>query len=150
MKNVRTEVSYSPVSYHGNIPDKIIGIQENKNQLESKDIPITLTRLIEHFHNEKANEIWNYFIQITPQKEDREKAEKEAKEAQEAQEKANREKREKEDKEKATAAQKKLEEAEQKQVIDVCEKYIDYLKRNKNSKTIEIFKLQCELLDITP
>jgi hypothetical protein len=150
MKNVRTEVSYSPVSYHGNIPDKIIGIQENKNQLESKDIPITLTRLIEHFHNEKANEIWNYFIQITPQKEDREKAEKEAKEAQEAQEKANREKREKEDKEKAAAAQKKLEEAEQKQVIDVCEKYIDYLKRNKNSKTIEIFKLQCELLDITP
>ena len=150
MKNVRSEVSYSPVSSHGNIPDKIIGIQENKNQLESKDIPIALTRLIEHFHNEKANEIWNYFTKITPQKEDREKAEKEAREAQE---KASREKREQEAREaeeKAAEQQKKLEEAEQKQVIDVCEKYIDYLKRNKNSKTIEIFKLQCELLDISP
>ena len=67
----------APLSYHGNIPDKIMKIQENKTQWESKDMPTNFTRWIEHFHNEKANEIWKYLIQITPQKEDRLKAEKE-------------------------------------------------------------------------
>ena len=161
INNVRTEVRYAPVSYHGNIPDKVMGIQENKNQWESKDMPINFTRWIEYFHNEKANEIWNYFIQITPQKEEREaaekKAEKERLEAAEeeeklkaAQEKERLEAAEEEEKLKAAQEKERLEAVEQTKVINVSEMYSDYLKRNKNSKTIEIYKLQCESLGISP
>ena len=151
INNVRTEVSYAPLSYHGNIPDKIMKIQENKTQWESKDMPTNFTRWIEHFHNEKANEIWKYLIQITPQKEDRLKAEKEEEEERlkAAAEEEERLKAEKEE-ERLKAERERLEAVEQTKVIRVSEMYSDYLKRNKNIKTIEIFKLQCELLGISP
>jgi len=136
INNVRTEVSYAPLSYHGNIPDKIMRIQENKTQWESKDMPINFTRWIEHFHNKKANEIWDHFIEIVQKGIEAEKKEKKLEEEK---------KRLAEEEEK-----KRLAEIQHQFAINVCERYIEYLKRNNNSETIEIFKLQCELLDITP
>jgi len=111
-------------------------IQENKTQWESKDMPINFTRWIEHFHNKKANEIWDHFIEIVQKGIEAEKKEKRLEEEK---------KRLAEEEEK-----KRLAEIQHKFAIDVCERYIEYLKRNNNSETIEIFKLQCELLDITP
>ena len=177
INNVRTEVSYAPVSYHGNIPDKVMGIQENKNQWESKDMPVSLTRMFEHFHNKKATEIWKYFIRITSQTH---VDSFESDESYESSESAQSD-------EPIVISDKPIDIIHdepivisdkpivvipdepivvipdepivvipnEEVIINICERYINCLKENNNikinSKTLEIYKLQCELLlEISP
>jgi hypothetical protein len=65
--DVRTELSYTQESYHGNILDKVMGIQENKNQWEPTDLPSNLIRWFDYFHKKKANEIWSHFNSLVKQ-----------------------------------------------------------------------------------
>ena len=55
---IRTEISYATTSSQDNIMDDIIGIQENKNQLNTYQIPEELKRLIEDNIADTAKEIW--------------------------------------------------------------------------------------------
>jgi len=150
INNVRTEVSYAPVSYHGNIPDKVMGIQENKNQWESKDMPINLTRMFEHFHNKKASEIWNYFIKITSQISNIPSDSSDSSDSDDSDDSHVSSKSDKSDNSNKSGQQLIVicADPSEEQIINVCEKYINYLKENRNSKTIEIYKLQCEALNI--
>jgi hypothetical protein len=150
INNVRTEVSYAPVSYHGNIPDKVMGIQENKNQWESKDMPINLTRMFEHFHNKKASEIWNYFIKITSQISNIPSDSSDSSDSDDSDDSHVSSKSDKSNNSNKSEQQLIVIYADpsEEQIINVCEKYINYLKENRNSKTIEIYKLQCEALNI--
>ena len=58
---LRTELQYETFSNHENVLDKIIGIQSNKNQLNTNNIPVPLIRLIEHIKKQKWDEIDTYF-----------------------------------------------------------------------------------------
>jgi len=147
INNVRTEVSYAPVSYHGNIPDKVMGIQENKNQWESKDMPINLTRMFEHFHNKKASEIWNYFIEITSQTPDIPSDSSDSSDSDDSDDSYVSSKTDTTDKSEQPPVVIRADPTEE-EIINVCEKYLNSLKENRNSKTIEIYKLQCEALNI--
>jgi hypothetical protein len=147
INNVRTEVSYAPVSYHGNIPDKVMGIQENKNQWESKDMPINLTRMFEHFHNKKASEIWNYFIKITSQISNIPSDSSDSDDSDDSHVSSKSDNSNNSNKSEQQLIVICADPSEE-QIINVCEKYINYLKENRNSKTIEIYKLQCEALNI--
>jgi hypothetical protein len=61
--SVRAEVRYNPVSAQDNKQDEIMGIQQNKNQWNPADIPINFSRLVKAIRKEKADQIWNYWIQ---------------------------------------------------------------------------------------
>jgi len=83
---IRTEISYDTTSSQDNVMDEIIGIQENKNQLNTYQIPEELKRLIEDNITDTAKEIWeimNSKIEKNMQENERirkEKIEKELKE----------------------------------------------------------------------
>ena len=65
--HTRAEISYETKSYIGNEIDSIIGIQENKNQLDITNIPKQLLRLIEHCKEIKSNQIIKYIEDIIEQ-----------------------------------------------------------------------------------
>lgn len=62
--HTRAEISYETKSYIGNEIDSIIGIQENKNQLDITNIPKQLLRLIEYCKEQKSNQIIKYINNI--------------------------------------------------------------------------------------
>ena len=55
---IRTEISYVTCSDQDNIMDETIGIQENKNQLNTHQISETLKRLVEDNITDLGKEIW--------------------------------------------------------------------------------------------
>jgi hypothetical protein len=44
--------------------DRVMNIQENKNQHNGESIPVNFTRLVKAIKKKKANEIWTYFQTI--------------------------------------------------------------------------------------
>jgi hypothetical protein len=58
IKLVQCEVSFNPVSSHDNLQDKIMNVQENKNQHDGESLPVNFTRLIAEIKDKKAVEIW--------------------------------------------------------------------------------------------
>jgi len=66
--HTRTELHYNPISSQCNSLDTIIKVQENKNQWNSTDLPINLTRLIREIHLKKAHKNWEYFLGLVPEK----------------------------------------------------------------------------------
>ena len=58
---VQASVSYAPTSEQNNLQDHAVGIQENKNQLSGKDIPVQLTRLVKYLKEAKGTEILEEF-----------------------------------------------------------------------------------------
>jgi hypothetical protein len=64
---VRAELKYSPVSDQNNRQDRKIGIQQCKSQWQDVDIDKNLSRLVKSIREEKAKEIWNYFIGLIPE-----------------------------------------------------------------------------------
>jgi hypothetical protein len=68
---IRTNISYEVNSNQGNIMDELMGIQENKNQLNSHNMDHSLLRLIEDCMKNTSNDIWNYFKKIINDKEER-------------------------------------------------------------------------------
>lgn len=58
---IRTEMSYETISSQDNQMDDIIGIQENKNQLNTHQISEALKRHIEDNITETAKITWDYF-----------------------------------------------------------------------------------------
>jgi hypothetical protein len=54
-------IRYNPTSEQDNAQDRSIGSQENKNQLNGKDIPIQLTRLVKYLKEKKGKEILEHF-----------------------------------------------------------------------------------------
>ena len=65
---IQAYVYFNPVSSHENLQDKVMGIQENKNQFDGDSLPKNFTRLIRHLKSEKANEIIEYFQELTEPK----------------------------------------------------------------------------------
>jgi hypothetical protein len=62
--HVRCIASYEVASSNNNDTDKVIGIQENKNQYQSSTLPINFTRLIKFIKYQTAKGIWDYFEQV--------------------------------------------------------------------------------------
>ena len=62
---IQVYVYFNPTSSHDNLQDKVMGIQENKNQFDGDSLPKNFTRLIKHIKAEKANEIIQYFESLT-------------------------------------------------------------------------------------
>lgn len=58
----RVDIRYQPTSNQSNFQDKQMGIQENKNQFESGDIPLNFSRLVKHVRELHANKILKYMI----------------------------------------------------------------------------------------
>lgn len=56
-------VGYNPTSEQDNAQDRIIGSQENKNQLNGEDIPKQLRRLVKYIKEQKGKEILEHFKQ---------------------------------------------------------------------------------------
>jgi hypothetical protein len=54
---VQSEIRYCPVSTQGNIQDRLLNIQENKNQHDGSHLPLHLTRLVRELRTEKAKQI---------------------------------------------------------------------------------------------
>ncbi len=65
---VRTEIVYEPISTVENRQDFIIGIQENKNQLNSNNLPLNFTRLVSHIKQRKVDEVLQYFNDLIKEK----------------------------------------------------------------------------------
>jgi hypothetical protein len=63
---IQAYVYFNPTSIHDNLQDKVMGIQENKNQFDGDSLPKNFTRLIKHIKAEKANEIIQYFESLIP------------------------------------------------------------------------------------
>jgi len=61
MSVVQLELRFNPISNQDNPQDQAIGVQENKNQLNGKAIPIQLTRLVKFIKEQKAKAIWDAF-----------------------------------------------------------------------------------------
>jgi hypothetical protein len=59
--HIRTEINYEINSSQDNIIDDIIGIQENKNQLNTHNSPEGLKRIVEDCMIETSNGIWKLF-----------------------------------------------------------------------------------------
>ena len=59
--HIRTDINYNVYSSQNNIMDEIIGIQENKNQLNTYNMDQSFLRLIESLMKETGTEIWNNF-----------------------------------------------------------------------------------------
>jgi hypothetical protein len=62
--HVRCITSYEVASSNNNDTDKVIGIQENKNQYQSSTLPINFTRLIKFIKYQTAKGIWDYFEEV--------------------------------------------------------------------------------------
>jgi len=62
---IQAYVYFNPTSSHDNLQDKVMGIQENKNQFDGDSLPKNFTKLIKHIKAEKANEIIEYFKTLT-------------------------------------------------------------------------------------
>jgi hypothetical protein len=62
---IQAYVYFNPTSSHNNLQDKVMGIQENKNQFDGDSLPKNFTRLIKHIKAEKANEIIQHFESLT-------------------------------------------------------------------------------------
>jgi hypothetical protein len=58
IKLVQCEVSFNPVSSHNNLQDRVMNVQENKNQFDGDSLPKNFTRLVAAIKDEKANHIW--------------------------------------------------------------------------------------------
>jgi len=56
----RVDIRYNPTSNQSNFQDKQMGIQENKNQFESGDIPLNFSRLVKHLRELKSDKILKY------------------------------------------------------------------------------------------
>ena len=61
---LRTEIKYETFSNQDNVLDKIFGIQSNKNQLNTDEIPKKILRLIDEIKENKWKEIHKYFKHI--------------------------------------------------------------------------------------
>jgi len=116
---IRTSISYEVNSSQDNDMDELMGIQENKNQLNTHHIDESLRRLIEDCMTKTSGEIWDHFSKIEADEYKRKKQEKkEAKKAEdekaaaEKAEKAAAEKAEKAAAEKAAAEKAAAEKAE--------------------------------------
>jgi hypothetical protein len=57
---VQAEIRFNPLSSHDNRQDRVMGIQENKNQFDG-NIPVQLKRIAGCMRNEKAKEVREYF-----------------------------------------------------------------------------------------
>ena len=57
---VQCEISFYPISSQNNMQDRLMGIQENKNQHNGNSIPVQLTRLIKKIKKQHCDEVWNY------------------------------------------------------------------------------------------
>jgi hypothetical protein len=57
---VQAEIRFNPLSSHDNRQDRVMGIQENKNQFDG-NIPVQLKRIAGCLRNEKAKEVREYF-----------------------------------------------------------------------------------------
>ena len=109
--HIRTDINYNVISTQDNIMDEIMGIQENKNQLNS-NLPPSLLRMIEFLMKETGTLIWKDFERRV-----KEKYEKERVKAEEAKAKAGEEAKAKAEEAKAKAeeeAKAKAEEAKAK------------------------------------
>jgi hypothetical protein len=62
---IKQELHYDTRACQDNPMDKIFGIQENKNQFNGKCLPKTLTNILDYCKNEKATQMWEYFIQLS-------------------------------------------------------------------------------------
>ena len=67
LSRLRTNVSYEVNSSQDNITDELIGIQENKNQLNSSTIDEGLKRIIEECIKETTEKIWKNFEELIDQ-----------------------------------------------------------------------------------
>jgi hypothetical protein len=61
---IQCEISYNPLSNHGNDQDRVMNIQENKNQFDGDSLPKSFTRLVKAIRMKKADEIWEHFETI--------------------------------------------------------------------------------------
>jgi len=61
-------LEYCPISKNDNPQDLVIGIQECKTQFNYANMPKNLLNLLAHMRNKKANEIWEYFKELTESK----------------------------------------------------------------------------------
>jgi len=67
IKSVQLKLSYSTHCTQDNLLDKCMGIQQNKNQFQSEDMPVNLTRLLGYIKKDKATMIYKYFESIRTQ-----------------------------------------------------------------------------------
>lgn len=58
---IQCEILYNPLSNHGNDQDRVMNIQENKNQFDGDSLPKSFTRLVRAIRMKKADEIWEHF-----------------------------------------------------------------------------------------
>jgi hypothetical protein len=58
IKLVQCEVLFNPVSAHNNLQDRVMNVQENKNQLDGDSLPKNFTRLVAAIKEDKAGSIW--------------------------------------------------------------------------------------------
>ena len=79
---IQAYVYFNPRSSHDNLQDKVMGIQENKNQFDGDSLPKNFTRLIRHLKAEKANEIIEYFEKLTEPKDVQEESQETSSEEQ--------------------------------------------------------------------
>jgi hypothetical protein len=61
---VQCEVSYNPISSQSNHQDRVMNIQENKNQFNGASLSKTFTRIVKGIKEKKSHEIWEYFSNI--------------------------------------------------------------------------------------
>jgi hypothetical protein len=69
IKMIQCEVSFNPVSLQDNHQDKLMGIQENKNQFDGTALDQRLksfSRLVKAIRWKKADQIWGYFKSCIP------------------------------------------------------------------------------------
>jgi hypothetical protein len=69
IKMIQCEVSFNPVSLQDNHQDKLVGIQENKNQFDGTALDQRLkpfSRLVKAIRWKKADQIWDYFKSCLP------------------------------------------------------------------------------------
>ena len=64
IKLVQCEVSFNPISMQNNPQDRVMGIQENKNQFDGESLPKNFTRMVKAIKKQKADEIWKYFNEV--------------------------------------------------------------------------------------
>jgi len=58
---VQVEIQFNPMSSHDNRQDRVVGIQENKNQFDGNSVPVQLKRIADFLRKEKAKEVRQYF-----------------------------------------------------------------------------------------
>jgi hypothetical protein len=61
---LQCEIRYNPLSNQENCQDKVMGIQENKNQYSGLNVPKHFTRLVNAIKKEKSKEICEYFLAL--------------------------------------------------------------------------------------